>query len=45
MHLHDLRASLSDLAFTQVYKYLKERKAGILGLTRVKWNFEVSNKP
>ena len=24
-----------------VYKYLKNEKAGILGLTRIKWNFEV----
>lgn len=23
-----------------VYKYLKEQKAGLLGLTRIKWNFE-----
>ncbi|KAJ3183226.1 Glutathione peroxidase 2 [Gaertneriomyces sp. JEL0708] len=23
-----------------VYQYLKERKAGLLGLTRIKWNFE-----
>jgi len=23
-----------------VYKYLKSQKAGILGLTRIKWNFE-----
>ncbi|KAJ8692978.1 Glutathione peroxidase 2, variant 2 [Pleurotus ostreatus] len=24
----------------EVYKWLKERKAGLLGLTRIKWNFE-----
>ncbi|KAF8627982.1 hypothetical protein AX15_004113 [Amanita polypyramis BW_CC] len=24
----------------QVYKYLKNEKAGLLGLTRIKWNFE-----
>ncbi|KAG9121551.1 Glutathione peroxidase 2 [Ceratobasidium sp. 392] len=24
----------------EVYKYLKNEKAGILGLTRIKWNFE-----
>ncbi|KIY44044.1 glutathione peroxidase [Fistulina hepatica ATCC 64428] len=24
----------------EVYKYLKSQKAGILGLTRIKWNFE-----
>ena len=24
-----------------IYKYLKSEKAGILGLTRIKWNFEV----
>jgi len=24
----------------EVYKWLKERKAGMLGLTRIKWNFE-----
>ncbi|KAG5646941.1 hypothetical protein DXG03_001664 [Asterophora parasitica] len=24
----------------EVYKWLKEKKAGILGLTRIKWNFE-----
>ncbi|KAK6458303.1 thioredoxin-like protein [Scheffersomyces xylosifermentans] len=23
-----------------VYKFLKEQKAGVLGLTRIKWNFE-----
>jgi len=23
-----------------VYKYLKEQKAGLFGLTRIKWNFE-----
>lgn len=23
-----------------VYKYLKEQKSGLLGLTRIKWNFE-----
>jgi len=23
-----------------VYKFLKSQKAGILGLTRIKWNFE-----
>ncbi|KAL4064380.1 glutathione peroxidase [Scleroderma citrinum] len=23
-----------------VYKFLKEKKAGLLGLTRIKWNFE-----
>lgn len=23
-----------------VYKYLKDQKAGLLGLTRIKWNFE-----
>ncbi|EKM58352.1 uncharacterized protein PHACADRAFT_252608 [Phanerochaete carnosa HHB-10118-sp] len=24
----------------EVYKYLKEQKSGLLGLTRIKWNFE-----
>jgi len=24
----------------EVYKYLKSQKAGLLGLTRIKWNFE-----
>ncbi|QRV89899.1 glutathione peroxidase [Ceratobasidium sp. AG-Ba] len=24
----------------EVYKYLKNEKAGVLGLTRIKWNFE-----
>jgi len=24
----------------EVYKYLKSRKSGLLGLTRIKWNFE-----
>ena len=23
-----------------VFKFLKERKSGLLGLTRIKWNFE-----
>lgn len=23
-----------------VYKFLKERKSGLLGLNRIKWNFE-----
>jgi len=23
-----------------IYKYLKSEKAGVLGLTRIKWNFE-----
>ena len=36
---------LTDTAFTQVYQYLKNQKAGILGLTRIKWNFEVSIAP
>ncbi|KAG9075515.1 hypothetical protein FS749_012799 [Ceratobasidium sp. UAMH 11750] len=25
---------------SEVYKYLKNEKSGILGLTRIKWNFE-----
>lgn len=25
----------------EVFKYLKNEKAGLLGLTRIKWNFEV----
>lgn len=23
-----------------VYKFLKEQKSGLLGMTRIKWNFE-----
>jgi glutathione peroxidase len=29
----------------EVYKYLKSQKSGFLGLTRIKWNFEVSQQP
>lgn len=32
----DVNGSKAD----PVYKYLKEQKTGLLGLTRIKWNFE-----
>ncbi|KAL0953282.1 hypothetical protein HGRIS_004532 [Hohenbuehelia grisea] len=34
------KSEVNGDATNEVFKWLKEKKAGILGLTRIKWNFE-----
>ncbi|KAH9850388.1 glutathione peroxidase [Lenzites betulinus] len=34
------KSDVNGDATNEVYRWLKERQAGLLGLTRVKWNFE-----